>query len=291
MDSEAEEPPYLSVDTDVSAKYKGAFCEAKIRKVVRSVKCKVIFKQGWGSATIPDDQIRGTLRIGSVVEAKHPEKKEFAEATITKIQDCSQYTVVFDDGDITTLRRTALCLKSGRHFAESDTLDQLPLTHPEHFSNPVIGGRRGRRRLDENSEDEELLLITGAELEDEREEHIGRVVCVEGSEKKKQKDNWFPGLVVAPTAQDNVPIHVKEEYLVRSFKDGRYYTVPKKEANEFTREVGARAEHPTLKAAVDKALLYLDSDELPPHWDRDLLLYGLGDVTSTDNDAGLDYEV
>ena len=59
------------------------------------------------------------------------------------------FTAVFDDGDITTLRRSALCLKSGRHFAESETLDQLPLTHPEHFSNPVVGGggRRGRRRL------------------------------------------------------------------------------------------------------------------------------------------------
>jgi len=63
-----------------------------------------------------------------------------------KIQDCSQYTVVFDDGDITTLRRSALCLKSGRHFNESETLDQLPLTHPEHFSNPVVGARRGARR-------------------------------------------------------------------------------------------------------------------------------------------------
>lgn len=52
---------------------------------------------------------------------------------------------MFDDGDITTLRRTALCLKSGRHFNESETLDQLPLTHPEHFGNPVVGGRRGRR--------------------------------------------------------------------------------------------------------------------------------------------------
>lgn len=27
--------------TDVSAKYKGAFCEAKIKKVVRNIKCKV----------------------------------------------------------------------------------------------------------------------------------------------------------------------------------------------------------------------------------------------------------
>jgi len=29
------------VGTDVSAKYKGAFCEAKIRKISRHVKCKV----------------------------------------------------------------------------------------------------------------------------------------------------------------------------------------------------------------------------------------------------------
>lgn len=85
-------------------------------------------------------------QVGSVVEVKHPDRKEFVEASITKIQDCSQYTVVFDDGDITTLRRTALCLKSGRHFAESETLDQLPLTHPEHFGNPVVGNRRGGRR-------------------------------------------------------------------------------------------------------------------------------------------------
>nr|CAD7461519.1 unnamed protein product [Timema tahoe] len=35
-----DDPPYLAVGTEVSAKYKGAFCEAKVRKVVRSVKCK-----------------------------------------------------------------------------------------------------------------------------------------------------------------------------------------------------------------------------------------------------------
>lgn len=99
-----------------------------------------------GSGTVSDEQIKSDLlRVGGTVEVKHPDRKELAEATITKIQDCSQYTVVFDDGDITTLRRSALCLKSGRHFNESETLDQLPLTHPEHFGNPVIGGRRGRR--------------------------------------------------------------------------------------------------------------------------------------------------
>jgi hypothetical protein len=38
---QGDDPPYLAVGTEVSAKYKGAFCEAKVRKVIRSVKCKV----------------------------------------------------------------------------------------------------------------------------------------------------------------------------------------------------------------------------------------------------------
>lgn len=36
-----DEPHFLAVGTEVSAKYKGAFCEAKIRKVSKNVKCKV----------------------------------------------------------------------------------------------------------------------------------------------------------------------------------------------------------------------------------------------------------
>lgn len=36
-----EDPPFLTVGTEVSAKYKGAFCEAKVHKVVKVVKVKV----------------------------------------------------------------------------------------------------------------------------------------------------------------------------------------------------------------------------------------------------------
>jgi hypothetical protein len=32
-------------------------------------------------------------QAGANVEVKHPDKKEFVDATITKLQDCSQYTV------------------------------------------------------------------------------------------------------------------------------------------------------------------------------------------------------
>nr|XP_012227124.1 PREDICTED: AT-rich interactive domain-containing protein 4B [Linepithema humile] len=294
-----DDPPSLSVGTEVSAKYKGAFCEAKIRKVVRSVKCRVTYKpQGLGTATVADDQIKGTLRVGASVEARHADRKEFVEATINKIQDCSQYTVVFDDGDITTLRRSALCLKSGRHFAESETLDQLPLTHPEHFGNPVIGGRRGRRSRqaqDESSEDEDSpprgtrdSASSGGTKEGmETEPEIGRVVCVELGDKKK-KDNWFPGLVVAPTAQDTVRIRVRDDYLVRSFKDARYYTVPKKEATEFTKDLVNKVENSTLKVAVEKALLFLEKNELPPHWDKDSLFGHSVSSGNSDSDGELD---
>ena len=66
-------------------------------------------------------------------------------------QDQSKYTVTFNDGDIAQLRRNALRLKSGKHFNPSESLDNLPLTHPEHFSTPVGGnktpGGGGGRRL------------------------------------------------------------------------------------------------------------------------------------------------
>ncbi|XP_032664567.1 AT-rich interactive domain-containing protein 4A isoform X2 [Odontomachus brunneus] len=121
----------------------------------------------------------------------------------------------------------------------------------------------------------------------ETEPEIGRVVCVELGDKKK-KDNWFPGLVVAPTAQDTVRIRVRDDYLVRSFKDARYYTVPKKEATEFTKELVNKVENSTLKVAVEKALLFLEKNELPPHWDRDSLFGHSVSSGNSDSDGELD---
>jgi Ras-related protein Rab-1A len=37
------EPPFLVIGTAVSAKYKGAFCEAKVKKVAKQVKVKVCY--------------------------------------------------------------------------------------------------------------------------------------------------------------------------------------------------------------------------------------------------------
>lgn len=249
---EKDDPVVLAVGTQVSAKYKGAFCEAKVRTIVKNIKVKVAYKGSRGTGTVSDDEIIGEIRVGNIVEVRDLDKKETVEATIVKIQDCSQYTVVFDDGDITTLRRSALCRQSGKHFNACDTLDQLPLTHPEHRG----GGKRSKAQDEWSDEDEEYA--------------IGKVICVENTDTKKKnaKESFFPALVVAPKAQETAKIHIKTEYLVRSFKDGRYYTVPKKEVTEFTNDTAQKSD----SSAVSAAREYLDKNVLPAHWDREVLI-------------------
>ena len=133
----------------MSAKYKGAYCEAKVKSVDKTIKVRVALKNANGttgpSLTIRDHDIisingDAPLQNGVVVKLTHPDSKETVEATVKQIQDQSRYTVIFNDGDIATLKRNALCMKSGKHFNASESLDNLPLTHPEHFSSPASGG-------------------------------------------------------------------------------------------------------------------------------------------------------
>uniref|UniRef100_A0A3Q1AKI5 ARID domain-containing protein n=1 Tax=Amphiprion ocellaris TaxID=80972 RepID=A0A3Q1AKI5_AMPOC len=225
----ADEPAYLTVGTDVSAKYRGAFCEAKIKTVKRMVKVKVTLKGESTSQVVQDDQVKGPLRVGSTVEVKTNEGL-CSEAVISKLTDASLYTVVFDDGDEKTLRRTSLCLKGERHFAESETLDQLPLTNPEHFGTPVIGKKmnRGGRRSSQAVADEENESSSSEDEEDDRrrlnDELLGAVCSIENVE---ESSSWFLALVVSPSCNDELVVK-KDQCLVRSFGDGKFYTVARR---------------------------------------------------------------
>ncbi|NXD72103.1 ARI4A protein, partial [Eolophus roseicapillus] len=217
----ADEPAYLTVGTDVSAKYRGAFCEAKIKTVKRLVKVKVVLKGDNSTQLVQDDQVKGPLRVGAMVETKMPDGS-FQEAVISKLTDASWYTVVFDDGDERTLRRTSLCLKGERHFAESETLDQLPLTNPEHFGTPVIGKKsnRGRRSSLPVTEDEKEEESSEEEDEDKKrlnDELLGKVVSVTCS---SEKADWYPALVVSPSCNDDITVK-KDQCLIRSFADSK----------------------------------------------------------------------
>ncbi|KAM6956313.1 AT-rich interactive domain-containing protein 4B [Aplochiton taeniatus] len=263
-----EEPPYLAVGTDVSAKYRGAFCEAKIKTAKRLVKAKVTFKPDLSTAEVHDDIIKGPLKVGAVVEVKNQDGV-YQEATINKLTDASIYTVVFDDGDEKTLRRSSLCLKGARHFAESETLDRLPLTNPEHFGIPVIGkkGNRGRRSNPVQEEESSSSSSEEEEESDQRqnEDLFGKVVCVEGVPSgDKKKTMWYPALVISPDCHDDLTMK-KDNIFVRSFKDGKFHTVLRKDVREMVSDSPPKADA-GLKPALDAALEFLRKAAVPATW-------------------------
>ena len=257
------------------------------------------------------------------------------------------------------MRRNALRLKSGKHFNPSESLDNLPLTHPEHFSTPVGGSKHsgsgsGRRRNrsgavsersgqggsrerskdgGDNTDAERDDFDSDGESENDYSEglrrdgngpissaympNIGRVVWAENTDKKSKgkETNWFPALVVAPTACD-IPTDTKEDFLIRSFKDGRYYTVAKKDTNKFDKDNTSKYTkdsnirdgknrnvdkqfrvllrklpsqcnsfnfHMIFCIALQKAIAYIEKDELPPHWDKEIIFAMDEPTTSTES--------
>ncbi|NWS74559.1 ARI4A protein, partial [Crotophaga sulcirostris] len=265
----ADEPAYLTVGTDVSAKYRGAFCEAKIKTVKRLVKVKVVLKGDNSTQLVQDDQVKGPLRVGAMVETKMPDGS-FQEAVISKLTDASWYTVVFDDGDERTLRRTSLCLKGERHFAESETLDQLPLTNPEHFGTPVIGKKsnRGRRSSLPITEDEKEEESSEEEDEDKRrlnDELLGKVVSVTCN---SEKADWYPALVVSPSCNDDVMVK-KDQCLVRSFADSKFYSVARKDIKELDAQNLPKSEA-SPKKGLQEASTFLSTKGVPRIWKMDI---------------------
>ncbi|PIK58765.1 putative AT-rich interactive domain-containing protein 4A [Apostichopus japonicus] len=225
----------LTVGTAVSAKYRGAFCEAKVKIINKKlVKCRVTFKDST-SSIIPDEFVKGNLKIGENVEAKQSEDGNWQDGTITKLNDASVYTVLFDDGDEKTLRRSSLCLQGEKHFHESETLDHLPLTDPENFGTPVVRDRAKRKRPhtsrvedDEESSESEVFRRLRRE---EPDNAVGKVVLVETNEKRKNL--WFPALIVDPSCTKDAPNRTKDHIVTRSFKDNKYYTVPESSWRSF----------------------------------------------------------
>ncbi|KAM8921267.1 AT-rich interactive domain-containing protein 4A [Pelodytes ibericus] len=263
----ADEPAYLTVGTDVSAKYRGAFCEAKIKTVKRLVKVKVTLKQDNSTQLLQDDQVKGPLRVGATVEMKTPDGSP-QEAIISKLTDASWYTVVFDDGDERTLRRTSLCLKGERHFAESETLDQLPLTNPEHFGTPVIGkksnrGRRSSLPMTEDEKEEDSSEDEDEDLKRLSDELLGKVVSVNCSSSKE----WYPALVVSPSCSDDTGVK-KDQCLVRSFVDSKFHSSARKDISELDINI-LKSEYVT-KQGVKETIRFMKSRTVPESWKMDM---------------------
>jgi len=272
----SEEPPFIRVGADVSAKFKGAFCEARVKAIKKFIKCKVLLKHG-ASCIVNDDQIDGPLKVNETVRVK--QDNDLFEGTITKLTDNSLYTVIFDDGDEKTLRRTSLCLKGERHFQEDENLDNRPLNNPENFSTPVPRPQREektrkRTRLSsQNSDNDEEEDDPKTTPKKKRESVLGKVVCVELGERRK---SWFPALCLQKHA--NELLLEKGQILVQSFKDGRKIGINRSDWKEFSKDKepllsyirGDTKIDPILRSSIEKALAFYDNGELPRGWNIDL---------------------
>uniref|UniRef100_A0A4W6CDB6 AT-rich interaction domain 4B n=1 Tax=Lates calcarifer TaxID=8187 RepID=A0A4W6CDB6_LATCA len=264
-----EEPPYLTVGTDVSAKYRGAFCEAKIKTAKRLVKAKVTFKPDLSTAEVHDENIKGPLKVGAVVEVKNQDGV-YQEATINKLTDASIYTVVFDDGDEKTLRRSSLCLKGARHFAESETLDRLPLTNPEHFGTPVIGkkGNRGRRSnpiIFSNPSAwpfAETTLVIDSYSDTLHHPTPSLTQC--HLIRPLNCLLFLCNKVISPDCHEDVTMK-KDNIFVRSFKDGKFYMVLRKDVREMNSDCPPKADA-GLKPALDAAFEFQQQLVVPGTW-------------------------
>ena len=83
-------------------------------------------------------------------------------ATLTKVFDQSVYTVIFNDGDEKTMKRSFIRFKGEKHYLDSETLNNAPLNHPEHFLYPIKGGTQAndlKSNLTDNDSDAESLTI------------------------------------------------------------------------------------------------------------------------------------
>ncbi|XP_022103035.1 uncharacterized protein LOC110985897 isoform X2 [Acanthaster planci] len=105
-----EEPAFIPVGTDVKARYRGALCDAKVKTIEKAVQCKVRFFSDIANEVLSDDCINGDLKVGAMVEARHPTENTWMDGWIVKVTDNSIYTVVYDDGDEKTLGRSSLHL-------------------------------------------------------------------------------------------------------------------------------------------------------------------------------------
>ncbi|XP_016119885.1 AT-rich interactive domain-containing protein 4A-like, partial [Sinocyclocheilus grahami] len=195
----------------------------------------VVLKGDRTSQVVQDDQVKGPLRVGSTVEVKSPEGRH-SEAVISKLTDASWYTVVFDDGDEKTLRRTSLCLKGERHFAESEVSAE-----DEKESSSSEDDNDDRRRLNDDL--------------------LGKVASIQSG---SDSDSWHYVLVISPSCNDDITVK-KDQCLVRSFADSKFHTVARKDVQEVNIGTLSKPECSNRKG-FEAAHHFLQARQVPDNW-------------------------
>ncbi|CAF0937807.1 unnamed protein product [Adineta steineri] len=172
----------LPVGCLVSGKYRGSFCSAQVKAVDKQVKLKVQLLNTNDIITISEEQViqPAILRIGNIITIRLPISNRPHETTsylsrsglaaimnannnyeekqviIKKIYDNSIYTVVFDDGDEVSLRRSLLCLRGIRLYqtqiGQQKFVEDIPISTLSTNSNDTTSIVAIRRSGNNNSQ-------------------------------------------------------------------------------------------------------------------------------------------
>ncbi|CAB1335462.1 unnamed protein product [Coregonus sp. 'balchen'] len=207
-----------------------------------TVGTEVMLKGDTTSQVVQDDQVKGQLKVGSTVEVKSAEGI-CSEATINKLTDASWYT----------------------------TLDQLPLTNPEHFGTPVIGkkgNRGGRRSSQAHANDEKDSSSSDDDNEDRRrlnDDLLGKVASIQTG---TDRTSWYLALVISPSCNDDLTVR-KDQCLVRSFADSKFRTVARKEIHEVNMDSVSKAEF-SSRNGLEEAVYFLKTKVVPDSWKMDM---------------------
>ncbi|XP_075718646.1 AT-rich interactive domain-containing protein 4B isoform X2 [Rhinoderma darwinii] len=113
---------------------------------------------------------------------------------------------------------------------------------------------------------------TSSSDEDEEEdktgdELLGKIVCVSLNIGDKKKVTWIPALVVSPDCRDDIAIK-KDFILVRSFKDGKFFSVVKTDIRDIG-DVSFKTDC-ILKPALDYAMEFIRNKTVPTNWKAEL---------------------
>jgi hypothetical protein len=253
----SEDPPlYLNVGTEVSAKFKGAFCEAKIKRIDKLVRCNLKLKHNNEQITVYDSAIRSSqgfflscsdFKLGSTVYVSKTHKDDsltplvasdqLHAATLNKILDQSVYTVVFNDGDEKTMKRSFIRFKGEKHYLDSETLNNAPLNNPEHFLYPIKGGSsstselndliKSKPNLTDNDSDAESLCIIKKGFNNRRESNYSTLtedVTIKSELKSEIGDqddllgNESDNASTCSSSSDDFPAEEKDRFVAQLFK-------------------------------------------------------------------------
>ncbi|KRY20538.1 Iron-sulfur cluster assembly enzyme ISCU, mitochondrial [Trichinella patagoniensis] len=264
------DPLFFPIGSEVSARFKGSFCQAIVKAIVPHLYCKIQSNGTYFEVEL--NNVIGDVKVGNQVWFRNPYNGNYNRGVIKVVKDKSDYTVDFDDGDEQTLRRHQLCLRASSSPApmESQVRSDAGSSGARVLQFAASsGGDSGTSTTSDVSAPVDANLVVGAVVIVQRnlpdlQQLIGESVDL--------TNQCFPALVVTPSAAPHLHCQSTTDHVVRSFITGELSVVTASEVRSIDEWQGRELESFVLRRGLENAKVYLEQGKLPCGWDKDVLL-------------------